>query len=316
MSEPSRLSILTVQNQAWPEMLRRWLAIEAMGFDGAWVADHFVSPRLGYEGDPFLECWTLLAALSAATRTIRVGTLVTSVTLHKPAVLARQAMTVDHISAGRLDLGIGPGGSPADQSMTGTEPWTRAERTARWREMVEILDRLLRQRETTYVGRYYRVDAALMDPPPVQRPRPRLVLPAHGPIGLRLVAEYADTWNTMTAADFADVEVMTILQRVAAVREQSAMLDGFCDEIGRDPRTIRRSVMAQEPMSNVFRSVGFFEDYVGAFREAGVEDFVFFWPTPYGRTGDVDAAIAREERIMEQVAADVLPRLRTLAGAA
>jgi alkanesulfonate monooxygenase SsuD/methylene tetrahydromethanopterin reductase-like flavin-dependent oxidoreductase (luciferase family) len=310
MGRPLRFSVLTVQNQPFAEMVRRWRAVEAMGFDGAWVADHFVSPRTGYEGHPFLEGWTLLAALSSATERIRVGTLVTSITLHHPAVLARQATTIDHISGGRLELGIGMGGTLADYVMTGIGPWSMAERGARLREVVEIVDKLLRQPETTYAGRFYQINAALMNPLPVQKPRPPLLIPAHGPTGLRLVAEYADAWNTMVAAEFAAVEALDLTQKVATVREQMATLDRFCADIGRDPSSIRRSVMAQEPASNIFRSVGYFEDFAGAFAEIGIDELIVFWPTPYGRTGDPAGPIAREERVMEQVAATVLPRLR------
>jgi alkanesulfonate monooxygenase SsuD/methylene tetrahydromethanopterin reductase-like flavin-dependent oxidoreductase (luciferase family) len=308
--KPLRFSVLTVQNQTYPEMVRRWQAVEAMGFDGAWIADHFVSPRKGHEGHAFLDGWTLLAALSTATQRIRVGTLVTSITLHHPAVLARQAMTVDHISRGRLELGIGAGGTLADYTMTGIGPWSLAERSARLREVVTIVDGLLRQPSTTYAGSYYRITDALMEPLPVQKPRPPLLIPAHGPTGLRLVAEYADTWNTMVAAEFADVEALDLAGKVAAVREQMATLDRACAAIGRDPATIRRSVMAQEPASNIFRSVDAFEDFVEAFAEIGIDEFIVFWPTPYGRTSDPAVAMAREELVMERFAATVLPRLQ------
>lgn len=131
--------------------MRRWQFIESLGFDSVWLADHFVDP---YQPDsPWFEAWTLLGALATETRTIRIGTLATSMPLRNPALLARQAITVDHISNGRLEVGLGAGvrRDPV-HSMIGIENWFSAERVARFREAVEIVDRSLRGETVDYEG--------------------------------------------------------------------------------------------------------------------------------------------------------------------
>jgi alkanesulfonate monooxygenase SsuD/methylene tetrahydromethanopterin reductase-like flavin-dependent oxidoreductase (luciferase family) len=113
--------VMTIQNISWPALVERWQYLDELGFDSAWVADHFTNPW--YPDEPWFEGWTLLSALATHTRKIRLGTMVTNISLHNPAVLARQALTVDHVSGGRLELGIGAGGAPTDHTMTGVPDW-------------------------------------------------------------------------------------------------------------------------------------------------------------------------------------------------
>src|SRR5215471_13672757 len=143
MAHQLRFVASTLPNVAWPELLERYRHIEALGFDVAGVADHFVdwnSPRT-----PWFEAWTLLAAIARETAKIRLATLVTQIPFRNPALLARQALTVDHISNGRLELGLGIGLTidPAYEMM-GLSNWSAGERVDRFKEYVEIVDRLLR----------------------------------------------------------------------------------------------------------------------------------------------------------------------------
>ena len=146
MDHQLRFGFLTVQNAPWPAMIERWRYLEDLGFDSAWLADHFVNPN--EPAQPWSEGWTLLAALAAQTSRIRVGTLTTNASLRHPVMLARQALTVDHISGGRLEIGIGAGGAPFDHTMLGGEVgrlrngsvvfarrslWSTASFAARWR---------------------------------------------------------------------------------------------------------------------------------------------------------------------------------------
>ena len=191
MERGLRFGVVTLQNAPWTTLVERWQCLGELGFDSAWVADHFVNPF--FPSEPFLDGWTLLSALATQTKRIRLGTIVTNISLHNPAVLAKQALTVDHVSGGRLELGIGAGGAETDHTRTGAPDWNPPERAARLREVVEILDQMLRNEVTTYQGHYYQIESAEMHPAPLQRPRPPLTLAALGSKSLKTAARYADS---------------------------------------------------------------------------------------------------------------------------
>lgn len=187
MKRGPRFGVITIQNVSWLTLAERWRYLDELGFDSAWVTDHFTNSRQQVE--PSLECGTLLSALATRTERIRIRTIVTNITFHNPAVLARQALTLDHVSGGRLELGIGAGGAPSDHDMTGVPHWDPPERAARLREFTEIVDQMLRNEVTTYQGHHYRVQNANMGPAPVQKPSPPLTLAAWGPKTLHVAAE-------------------------------------------------------------------------------------------------------------------------------
>ena len=151
---PLRFGIITIQNLPWQTLVEHWKLIEALGYDSVWVGDHIVNSQSIH--DNWFDGWSLVAALATQTHSIQIGTLVTNTIYRNPAVYARQAQTLDHISQGRLMLGIGAT-SERDPShnMTGVEIWSIKERVQRFQEVVEIVDLLLRQDTTTYQGRYY-----------------------------------------------------------------------------------------------------------------------------------------------------------------
>jgi alkanesulfonate monooxygenase SsuD/methylene tetrahydromethanopterin reductase-like flavin-dependent oxidoreductase (luciferase family) len=279
--------IVVDQNMPWPDMLERFVYAERLGLDSAWVCDHFVQPsRPDYAGG-YLEGWTLLAALAARTERIRLGVLVSSNTFRHPALLAKEAVTVDHVSNGRLDLGLGAGWYAPEHEMYGLELGEPAGLVERFREAVEVVDRLLRaEAAVSYEGRHYRLREALFRPGPIQRPRPPLTLGAHRPRMLAIVAEHADRWNS-----FGTVEEM---------RERNARLDEACAAIGRDPRAISRSLYGWASMMprDPFASVDGFAEMVGLYREAGVEQFLIDMPEP------------SQYPVLERIAQDVVPRLR------
>lgn len=233
------------------------------------------------------EAWTLLSALATHTSRARLGILVSSNTFRHPALLAKQAVTVDHISNGRLELGIGAGWFVGEHEMFGLEfPQTRIL-VEQYAETVDLLDRYLSSDQTTFNGEYYTLHGAYNRPAPVQKPRMPLMLGAHGPKMIDIAAQYADTWNSRGTP--------------GEMRERNARMDEACRRHERDPKEIKRSmlyVVAQMPEEQPWDSPDAFEDYVGRFSEAGVQEFIF-QPPP-----------AECLDVVERVATDVLPKLR------
>jgi alkanesulfonate monooxygenase SsuD/methylene tetrahydromethanopterin reductase-like flavin-dependent oxidoreductase (luciferase family) len=282
-------------------MVERWQYLEGLGFDSLWVADHFVNPYVPQQ--PWYEGWTLLTGLATQTVKIRVGALVTNFALHNPAMLARRALTLDHISGGRLDVGLGSG-TPGDVSyaMTGTPDYAAPERVARFREAVEIIDSLLSNGTTTYDGMYYQIKGAEMNPRPLQEPRPPFTIAALGPTMLRIAARYADTWNTYPGPGVEAKDALGV------IGERNRMLEDYCAQIDRDPGEISRSLLVYGKTLGVnpFGSVAAFEDLVGRYREAGLNEFVFYYPPQeFYPTVEGD-----EPDVFERVAREVIPALR------
>jgi alkanesulfonate monooxygenase SsuD/methylene tetrahydromethanopterin reductase-like flavin-dependent oxidoreductase (luciferase family) len=283
---PFAFGIVVDQNMPWPDLLERFQYAERLGLDSAWVCDHFVQPsRPDYAGG-YLEGWTLLAALAARTERIRLGVLVSSNTFRHPALLAKEAVTVDHVSGGRLEVGLGAGWYAPEHEMYGLELGEPGQLVERYREAVEVVDRLLRGDVVSYDGLHYRLREAVFRPGPIQRPRPPLTLGAHRPRMLAIVARHADRWNS-----FGSVEEM---------RERNAGLDEACAAIGRAPGAIRRSLYGWASMMSrdPFASVEGFEEMVGRYREAGVEEFL------------IDMPDREQYPVLERIAGEVVPRLR------
>jgi len=292
-----RFVVAAMQEVPWPEMVQRWQYLETCGLDGIMLADHFVN--YANPKGHWYECWTTLAALATHTKTIRIG-LLSATPWRNPAFLARQAMTVDHISNGRLDLGLGagaPGSVDISYSMTGTPDWPANERVDRFLEVVEIVDQLLRNPETTYSGRYYQVKGTIINPAPIQKPRPPLMIGGNRPRMLKIAARYADTWNT-----FGGIDVKSFQEMLAITQERNTRLDAYCAEIGRDPGTIRRSVLifTQEEYQRLYSIPGAFEEIVRRYQEIGINEIVFFYPF-------VPMLMPMFERIVQEA----IPRLRS-----
>lgn len=204
-----------------------WRAADALGFPAVWNYDHFyglVDPTT-----PTLEGWTTLAAMAVVIRRARVGCLVSGVTYRNPAVLAKMAMTVDHISGGRMDFGIGAGWHEAEHRGYGIVFPGPGERVAMVDEALTAIRRLWTEDSVDLAGRFYTLDGARCEPKPVQRPHPPIVVGAVQPKMLRVAARHADEWNMPG----------TEPQEWAMV---GSRLDDACAELGRDPSAIRRSV--------------------------------------------------------------------------
>ena len=208
---------------------------EELGFDSVWVSDHFFLDLSRYGGEKkrykSLEALTTLSAIAIETERVRLGTLVLCEAFRHPPVLAKMATTLDIVSDGRLELGIGAGWYEDEYTAFGFRFPPMAERIERLRETAEILGGMLTNDRFTFTGRHYHVDDAPNDPPPVQKPRPPMWIGGKGgPKILRLIAETADGWNTVWR------------WTPEAYGERSRALDAACEKAGRDPATVHRSL--------------------------------------------------------------------------
>jgi alkanesulfonate monooxygenase SsuD/methylene tetrahydromethanopterin reductase-like flavin-dependent oxidoreductase (luciferase family) len=222
--------------------------------------------------------------------------LVSSNTFRHPALLLKEAVTVDHISGGRLILGMGTGWNVDEHRRYGLDFPEPGERVDRFEEAIQVLTLLMRQERTTFGGRFYQLDDARLQPPPVQRPRIPILIAAHRPRMLRIAARYADQWDTFAAMPGTATDGVE-----AEVAERIALLDRACLDIGRDPADIRRSTWAS---SEVLASTTTYIDFVERHRALGFTDFTTVLPAP------------GNEGILEEVARVVIPAMRVGAGVA
>ena len=283
--------MINLQKNLWEEEIRRWKHVEELGFDSVWIADHYCI--YSQPTRPWFEGWTLLAALANVTKTIKIGTLVTSTFLRHPPMLARQAMTVDHISNGRLILGIGTGlpGSP-EFPMVGIPDYPAGERVRRFNEALEIIDQLLsNQSIKQYEGEYYQLVNSNIYPPPIQKPRPPIMIGAMGNKMLKTAVTFADTWNSFGGRG------LTPNQMFKKTAERNEKVDEFCLELGRDPKTLKRSLLiyGKEAFS-LFKKEDNFTQYIDKYSKIGIEEFIFYYPEKENL-----------QKTLEKVAKDILP---------
>lgn len=223
------------QQVEWPTLRDIWREADAAGFwDAAWVNDHFYPPKSD-STEPILESWSLLAALASQTDRLRFGTMVSANTFRHPALLAKVATTVDLISDGRLEIGVGTGWHEGEHAAYGIYLPSLRERFERLEETFEILDGLMTQPTFTFAGKHYQINAAHFEPKPAQHPRPPFVIGGAGMNKtLPLAARWADQWN------FPDYErdLPAFELRIARLRE-------LCEGLGRDPAEIEISAQVR-----------------------------------------------------------------------
>lgn len=262
----------------WPEIRSRVLFAEEAAFESAWVFDHF-TPLYGDPAGPCLEAWTLLAALGAITDRIRLGSLVTGVTYRHPSLLAAEVVTVDHTSAGRLNVGLGAAWHEPEHRRLGFDFPATGERIRRLDETLRILKELLTTDGVNFDGRYYRLRDAFYHPRPVQRPYPPIWIGAGGEkVMLPLAARHADVWHWFGS--------------VADLSRKSAIVDRAAEAAGRDPSDIARStgLSISEPWDGVRR-------HADRLREAGFTSLIVSWP------GEGRARVAEfVERVLPELA--------------
>ena len=299
MSNPLRFHVLLLPNVGWATLKSRVVRLEELGLEVASLADHFVdwtNPAVSW-----FETWTSLAAIAEATSTIRLSTVVTQIPLRNPAMLARQVLTLDHIANGRIELGLGTGLTiDPSYAMAGLPNWEPKERVDRFEEYVDLVGRLLSHEVTTYEGRYYRAEGAIMNPRPVQSPRPPILVAALAPRMMRHAARYADIWNSLSfLPSFAD--------QLTETRARCEAIDAFCAAIGREPATLRRSYTMFDAQArskggsiSYYESAERFIDQVSRVVELGISDVGLYYPLDPGQLSS-----------FETIATEVLPTLRT-----
>lgn len=279
---PLRFGIKTAQHHAtYSDMLEVWKEADALPvFEHAWLFDHFAPIQGDLDGD-CMDGWTMLGALAAETQHIRLGLMVTGNTYRHPAVLAKIAATVDVISNGRLDLGLGAGWNEYEHTSMGIPLYAPGERIRRFGEACEIIKRLFTQHLTDFDGRYYQLQEARCEPKPVQKPCPPFVLGGSGEqLTLRVVAEYADVWN------FVGGDIDTF-------KHKQDVLGEHCAAVGRDPSTIERSIQATVDYDNLQNTT----EHVQRFVDAGATHIILNLRQPFPKG------------IVTRLADEVVPRI-------
>jgi alkanesulfonate monooxygenase SsuD/methylene tetrahydromethanopterin reductase-like flavin-dependent oxidoreductase (luciferase family) len=270
-----RIGVVILPEDRWDDARSTWRRAEELGFDHAWCYDHLAWRSL--RDSSWFSAVPTLAAAASATSNIRLGTLVASPNFRHPVPFARELITLDDLSRGRITAGLGAGGQGWDATILGHEPWTPAERAGRFAEFVALLDRLLREREVSSEGRYYRAKAAPTHPGCIQQPRLPFAIAATGRRGMCLAAEHGELWVTngdrshegppLPAAAGAEI-----------VGRQMGELDEICRERGRDPATLGRLVLTGLSLASGLGSPADFEETQGRYAEVGVTDLVVHWP--------------------------------------
>ena len=221
--------------QKYEEVLELARHVEKTGWDGFWYADHFM-PNAPDTSAPWPEAWTTLTAIGANVPRIRIGTLVSGNTYRHPAVLAKMVATLDHITAGRVVLGLGSGWQENEHDQYGLPFYTTRERLERLDEACQIIKSLYTNPKTDFDGKFYKLSDASLEPKPVQHPLPLLIGGGGEKRTLRIVAEHANEWN--------------VWGDVAVLRQKMEVLDKHCADVGRDPSEIHRTAVALLFMSD------------------------------------------------------------------
>ena len=257
---------------SYEEIQRVWREADTVAeIEHAWLWDHML-PTFGDPAGPVYEGWTLLAALAAQTQRLRLGLLVTSNRMRLPAVLAKIATTVNVISNGRLDFGIGVGGIPGPLALREYDAYgvpARAWRdaVASFAEACTIVRRLWTEDVVDFTGQHHQLKGARCNPKPLQRPHPPILIGGGGTATLRIAAEHAEIWN-MPGPPHNSVEHLS---------QRSRVLDEQCAAIGRDPRGITRS--AQTPIC--YEDPARTRDTLQQLIDAGFSHLVLNLPAPY-----------------------------------
>ncbi|MCU1641929.1 MAG: class flavin-dependent oxidoreductase [Nocardia sp.] len=286
-----KISCLILPIHPWREAAEVWRRAEQLGFHAAYTYDHLAFE--GFADGPWYGAVPTLAAAATATEKLRLGTMITSPNFRHPALLAKDLMTLDEISGGRITAGIGAGSSGLDASALGHTPWPASERSSRFAEFVTLLDLLLTQPSTTFRGEYYSADDIRMIPGCRQQPRVPFTIAASGPRGMRVAAEHGDGWVTCPFGDDAKAVAPLIDSQLRALAKT-------CAESGRDASAMERTYLSGFTPENPLASVAAFTEIAGHYTELGITELIVHWPEP-GTAFDNDPAL------FERIATEAIP---------
>lgn len=295
-----RFSFWPTPSLPYTECLALARHAEQSGWDGIWYADHFM-PNADDTSAPWPEAWTTLSALGASVPRLRIGTLVSGNTYRHPAVLAKMAATLDHITGGRVVLGLGSGWQENEHRQYGLDFYSVNERLDRLDEACQVIKALFSQHAADFNGTHYQLTAASLEPKPVQTPLPLLIGGGGEKVTLKITAKYADEWNV-----WGDPEIL---------RHKMAILDQHCADVARDPGDIQRSAVAlvfmsedkgfiermkntETPMPKIVGSPAEIKDIVAQYQAAGVNELI----VPDFTLGDSQQKRATMDQFIQGVA--------------
>jgi alkanesulfonate monooxygenase SsuD/methylene tetrahydromethanopterin reductase-like flavin-dependent oxidoreductase (luciferase family) len=282
-----RVGVVILPQFSWPEARARWKSLEDRGFAHGWTYDHLAWRELAEQ--PWFGTIPTLTAAATATSTLRLGTWVTSPNFRHPVTLAKDLMTLDDISGGRVIVGVGAGGTGWDATVLGQQPLTPGQRAARLAEFVELLDLLLTQPDTSWHGEYFHAERARMIPAG-SRTRIPLVVAANGPKTMRIAAG-ADAWAT-TGPESTDAGTEQWWASVTGLTER---FEDIARQAGRDPGAVNRYLnLDSAPVLSV-SSIGAFTDAAGRAAGLGFTDVLVHWPRPEG-------IYAADDAVLDQIA--------------
>jgi alkanesulfonate monooxygenase SsuD/methylene tetrahydromethanopterin reductase-like flavin-dependent oxidoreductase (luciferase family) len=296
-----RLSTVILPVRRWHDGGReQWTRAEELGFDTAYTYDH-LSWRTFRDG-PWFGALPTLTAAAAVTGRLRLGTLVTSPNFRHPVPLAKELISLDDISGGRVTLGIGAGGNGFDATVLGQQAWTPGERADRFAEFVPLLDQLLTHDAVSHEGTYYSAGEARDIPGCVQRPRLPFAVAATGPRGMRIAARHGQAW--VTTGDPKLLETATPEQSDEAIRGQLDRLGLVCADIGRDVAELGKVLLTgfTPDGATPLKSLDAFVDFAGRHAALGITEIVIHAPIP-------DSEFAVDQTVFETIATEALAQL-------
>jgi len=267
-----KLSTVILPIERWLNSKEKWRRAEELAFHTAYTYDHLSWQRL--ENRPWFGAVPTLCAAAQVTTSMKIGTLVTSPNFRHPVPFAKDLLSIDDISTGRLVVGIGSGGTGHDATVLGVPEWSPKERSDRFDEFVVVLDELLRSPFTSRSGQFYAAHNVRMLPGTVQAPRPPFYIAATGPRGFDLAARFAQGWVTIASSDEGS---LTSEERV---RQQFGALQVALAQHQRQVSEIERVVLDGFSDERPLASVDAFVDWAGRYRDLGMTELVIHWPEP------------------------------------